>query len=167
MDALSIRLLNSEAETEACAALMAASEPWVTLRRDPEALLRFLREPGRERYVAYLGDRLAGLLVLNLQGAFVGYLQTICIAPDCRDRGLGTRLIAFAEARIFRDHPNVFLCVSSFNQAARRLYARLGYAVVGELTDYLVPGHSEMLLRKSQGPLLSPTSSPGPASSEG
>jgi len=34
------------------------------------------------------------------------------------------------------------------------LYERLGYEVVGELKDYIVPGHSEMLLRKTIGPLV-------------
>jgi [ribosomal protein S18]-alanine N-acetyltransferase len=43
--------------------------------------------------------------------------------------------------------------VSSFNQGARRLYERLGYNVVGELTDYIVEGHSEILLRKTVGPM--------------
>jgi ribosomal protein S18 acetylase RimI-like enzyme len=155
MGALTIRPLGADAEVEACAALMASSEPWVTLKRDFEASLRFLQDPCRERYVAYLEDRLAGFLILNLQGAFVGYIQTICIAPGFRGRGLGSALIAFAEERIFREHPNVFMCVSSFNHAARRLYGRLGYATVGELTDYLVSGHSEILLRKSRGPILS------------
>ncbi len=36
---------------------------------------------------------------------------------------------------------------------ATRLYERLGYKVVGELTDYIVRGHSEVLLRKTVGPL--------------
>jgi ribosomal protein S18 acetylase RimI-like enzyme len=44
-------------------------------------------------------------------------------------------------------------CVSSFNHGARRLYERLGYHVVGELTDYIVEGYSEILLRKTRGPL--------------
>ena len=69
-----------------------------------------------------------------------------------RGRDLGARLVAHAERRIFRDSPNVFLCVSTFNTGARRLYHRLGYAEVGELTDYLVRGHGEVLLRKSRGP---------------
>ena len=152
MPALTIRPLVTD-ELGACAALMAASEPWLTLRRDAEACLRLLQEPSRERYGAWLGEQLAGVLVLNLQGALVGYLQAICIAPEYRGQGLGTTLIAFAEERIFRDHPNVFLCVSSFNQGARRLYERLGYATIGELPDYVVTGHSEFLLRKSCGPL--------------
>ena len=45
------------------------------------------------------------------------------------------------------------MCVSSFNLGARRLYERLGYKVVGELSDYIVRGHSELLLRKTTGPL--------------
>lgn len=36
---------------------------------------------------------------------------------------------------------------------ATRLYERLGHKVVGELTDYIVRGHSEVLLRKTVGPL--------------
>ena len=61
--------------------------------------------------------------------------------------------MGFAEQRILQVSPNVFMCVSSFNQSARRLYERLGYEVIGELTDYIVQGHSEFLLRKTLGPL--------------
>jgi ribosomal protein S18 acetylase RimI-like enzyme len=61
--------------------------------------------------------------------------------------------MAFAERRILAETPNVFICVSSFNDGARRLYERLGYEVVGELKDYIVAGHSEILLRKTIGPL--------------
>ena len=61
--------------------------------------------------------------------------------------------MGFAETRIFSRHPNVFLCVSAFNAGARRLYERLGYATVGELTDFLAAGQSEILLRKSLGPI--------------
>lgn len=153
MAPLTVRPLAGAAEAEACARLMAGSEPWLTLGRDQAALLRLLQDPGRERYAALLGERLAGVLVLCLQGAFTGYLQAVCVAPEFRGRGLGSELVAFAEARIFREHPNVFLCVSSFNAAARRLYERLGYAAVGELADFVVQGRSEVLMRKSIGPL--------------
>ena len=54
----------------------------------------------------------------------------------------------------FRESPNVFLCVSSFNKEAQRLYKRLGYRKVGELKDYVVKGHSEFLMRKSIGPIM-------------
>jgi [ribosomal protein S18]-alanine N-acetyltransferase len=149
-----IRPLCTEAEAEACASLMAASEPWITLKRGYEASLSLLLDSSRERYVAHCGERLAGFIILNLQGAFVGYIQTVCVSPAFRGQGLGSALIAFAEKRIFREFPNVFMCVSSFNLDARRLYGRLGYTTVGELTDYIALGHSEILLRKSRGPIL-------------
>jgi ribosomal protein S18 acetylase RimI-like enzyme len=153
MNPLSIRRLATDAEAKACAGFMAASEPWTTLGRGAPMLLEMLRDPGREPYVVHAGEDLAGCLVLNLHGPFVGYIQAICVAPRCRGRGVGSALMAFAEARIFREHPNVFLCVSSFNPSARRLYERLGYHVVGELTDFVVQGYSEFLMRKTIGPL--------------
>jgi len=152
--ALAIRRLETREEAEACARMMAGTEPWITLGRDDDACLRVVLDETRERYVAHEGDRLAGILILNVKGAFVGYIQTVCAAPELRGTGVGTALVAFAEERIFRDHRNVFICVSDFNPGARRLYERLGYRLVGELTDYVVAGHSELLLRKTRGPLV-------------
>jgi ribosomal protein S18 acetylase RimI-like enzyme len=151
---LDIRPLTSRDEIVRCARLMAASEPWITLGRDLEASRRVLSNLALERYVARLDGALAGFLILDLQGSFVGYLKTVCVASEFRNRGVGTTLIHFAEDRIFRDHPNVFMLVSSFNAGARRLYERLGYEVVGELRDFVVEGHSEILLRKTIGPLV-------------
>ena len=59
----------------------------------------------------------------------------------------------FAENRIFSESPNAFIMVSSFNPDAKRLYNRLGFETIGELKDYIIPGHSEFLLRKSIAPL--------------
>ena len=59
----------------------------------------------------------------------------------------------FAGKRIFVETPNVFKCVSSFNQNAQAFCKKLGYVIVGELKDYIVSGHSEILLRKTIGPL--------------
>src|SRR5262245_11167587 len=100
---------------------MSESEPWITLRRGYLDSLRILLDENRERYVAYRGDQLAGFLILNMHGAFVGYIQTVCIAHDLRGQGIGSELVAFAEQCIFRDHANVFMSVSSFNDGARKL----------------------------------------------
>ena len=151
--ACSIARLDSEADAEICASLMAASEPWLTLGRSYEACLAIIRDPTREVYVARAPADIAGFLILCMTGAFVGYIQTICIDPAHRGQGLGSKLIEFAEQRILAESPNVFMCVSSFNPDARRLYERLGYRMVGELTDYIVAGHSEILLRKTIGAL--------------
>jgi [ribosomal protein S18]-alanine N-acetyltransferase len=147
-----IRPLASDGEAEACARLMATTEPWITLKRSYVASLAILQDPTREVYVACGANGLAGFLVLCLVGPFTGYIQTICVHPEQRGNGLGTQFVAFAEARITTVSPNVFLCVSSFNPRAQALYERLGYAYVGQLSDYLVRGHSELLYRKSLGP---------------
>lgn len=153
-----IRAIATDAEARACAEIMATNEPWVTIGRTLEESYRILRDPVREVYVAVEADdrgepRVVGFIVLVMQGAFVGYIQSVAVRDDRRGLGVGSALIAFAERRILRDKPNVFICVSSFNPDARRLYERLGYAVVGELTDFVVRGHSEVILRKTTGPL--------------
>ena len=149
----SITRLHNEADAQRCAHLMASSEPWLTLGRTYEACLAIIQDPTREVYLLKTETDLTGFLILCMTGAFVGYIQTICIDPAWRGQGLGTRLVKFAERRIFAESPNAFLCVSSFNPDAQRLYERLGYRVIGELADYLVQGHSEILLRKTSGPL--------------
>ena len=155
-DGITIERMNTEAHARACARLMASSEPWITLRRDEASAMRNLRHPAVEVYVAEEDDTVIGLLVLTMltmQGPFRGYIATVGVAPERRGQGLGTRLVRFAEERILREAPNVFLCVSSFNTRAQKFYRRLGYERIGELRDFIVPGHGEILMRKTVAPL--------------
>lgn len=153
MEALAIEPLHDRDEAVVCARMMAGSDPWLTLGRGFEECLRAIEDPSREVHVARSGDAVRGFIILNLHGALVGYLQTICVAADARGSGVGSTLMAFAEERVFAVSPNIFLCVSSFNRRAKALYERLGYQTIGELRDYLVPGQSEWLMRKTIGPL--------------
>lgn len=148
---LFIRPIQGSIELEQCARTMVDQDPWVRFGMTYEASLRRMQDTSKEIYVAESDAQVVGFVIINMQGAFIGYIQTVCVVAQQRGRGIGTKLIEWAEARIFRDSPNVFICVSSFNQNARRLYEQLGYSVVGELKDYIVNGHSELLLRKSQG----------------
>jgi ribosomal protein S18 acetylase RimI-like enzyme len=165
MEGVEITRLSGEAEARVCAQLMASSDPWLHFGRTFEQCLARLINPSGEVWVARMDGVPQGFLILILEGAFVGYIQTVCVAASARGRGLGSRLVAFAEERIFRELPNVFLCVSSYNPRARALYERLGYKLVGELDDYLMRGESEFLMRKSVGPLieLAPRAQPDPA----
>src|SRR5215467_14178149 len=148
-----IEPLQNDDDARACAAMMCTTDPWITLRRTFDESLRVITDPAGETYVAREDGAVRGFIIIVMRGAFVGYIRSICVAADARGSGVGSRLIAFAEERIFRDLKNVFLCVSSFNPRARALYERLGYEVVGELRDYIVRGHSEWLLRKTVAPL--------------
>jgi ribosomal-protein-alanine N-acetyltransferase len=148
---LSIDLVRSDDEREWCARLMASNEPWITLKRDVQLCRQVLGDEAKERYVVSDDGTRVGLLILDMHGPFPGYLQSICVAPEARSRGIGTRVIEWAEQRIFRDSPNVFMCVSSFNHDAQRLYARLGYETLGVLRNFVIDGLDEVLLRKTRG----------------
>ncbi len=131
---------------------MAQSEPWISLQRDFEHALNLLSDRAKEVYVAHVGDALAGHVTVNMQGALTGYIQVLVVAPAWRSRGVGAQLMRFAEERIFRESPNVFLCVSGFNPRAQKFYQRLGYERIGELKDYVIAGGVEILMRKTIGP---------------
>ena len=153
MEEIKIGRLDGKTEARACAEMMATSDPWIFFGRTFEQCLARVNNPDGEVWVAREHGVARGFVILLLHGAFVGYIQIVCVAADARGSGLGSKLVTFAEERIFRDFPNVFLCVSSINPRARQLYERLGYTLVGELDDYLVRGHSEFLMRKTVGPL--------------
>ncbi len=152
-DQIVIRPLQGTEEAEICARVMSNSEPWLRLQRTYEHAIKALTNSTREIYVALVRDTLSGFIIVNMGGPFPGYIQVICVFPDCRDQGVGRTLIQFAERRIFCDTPNVFLCVSSFNTDAQRFYEQLGYKQIGEIEDYLAEGHSELLMRKTLGPV--------------
>ena len=147
-----IRPIQGREEIDVCARMMAGSEPWITLQRDYDASVQTLTSPGKEAYIATDGRQILGFIILNMQGGFIGYIQSIGVAPEWRSRGIGRRLVAYAEERVFREAPNVFICVSSFNPGAQRFYRSLGYEAIGELKDFVVRGHSEILLRKTIAP---------------
>ena len=149
----SLRPVESPDDARWCAQLMATSEPWLTLGRSFEAALALMTDPTREAYVVHVDGERVGFVVLWMAGPFSGYLQSLGLAPAWRGRGLGMAILALVEERVFATSPNVFVCASSFNPVARRLYERAGYTLVGELEDFMVTGHSEVLFRKTRGPL--------------
>ncbi len=136
-----------------CALLMSNSEPWVTLKRTYRDVIEIINDETSEVHVAQSGDQIVGFAIIRLRGAFVGYVQSIMIRPQFRKQGYGRAFVEYLERRIFNEHANVFICVSSFNTNAKRLYEELGYETIGELKDYIVRGYSEILMRKSRGPL--------------
>lgn len=136
-----------------CGLLMSQSEPWITLRRTCEDVIKIIMDEMSEVHIAQSGAQLVGFAMIKMRGAFVGYIQSIVIAPEYRNKGIGKRFMEYLEQRIFSEHPNVFICVSSFNPNAKRLYVNLGYETIGALKNYIVRGHSEILMRKSRGPL--------------
>jgi ribosomal-protein-alanine N-acetyltransferase len=137
-----------------CAQMMTASDPWITLAMNYEQCLLAFDGPCKEIYVAEYENKIAGFVILQICGTFKGYIQTICVSKDFRGRGFGKKILQFCEQRILQISPNIFICVSSFNKGAIKLYYQFGFKLVGELEHFVKDGFTELLLRKSVGPML-------------
>jgi ribosomal protein S18 acetylase RimI-like enzyme len=101
-----------------------------------------------------IGSGISAVSLVSIPG-YVGnnklYLQTLFVPDTLRGKGFRNQLLEFGERPIYRTSPNVFICVSTFNTRALRLYETMGFNVVGVLKDFLKPGFDEWLLRKTIG----------------
>jgi ribosomal protein S18 acetylase RimI-like enzyme len=140
----------SELDPAVCRRLILGTEPWITLAYDEANVRAIVRSALRENLlVARSGDRIVGF-ALSTPGILLGeYLKILVVDDAHRLDGVGRKLMDALEQRAFRSWPNVYLCVSDFNHGARQFYRRLGYTEVGLLTELLIPGRDEVLMRKS------------------
>jgi ribosomal-protein-alanine N-acetyltransferase len=148
----SIKLTTDPEDFEVCALMMSVTDPWITLDMNYDQCLQAFEGISKEIYVIRFHDEIIGFVIIQISGTFAGYIQTICISKDYRGKGYGKKLLQFCEERILRISPNVFICVSSFNKGAIRLYYDFGFKLVGELDNFVKEGFSELLLRKTVGP---------------
>lgn len=131
----------------ACAAIVAASEPWNTLGVGVD----FTRARSLyEAHVCTVGGGVAGFAIFTPLPVFArgGYLRALGVAPAMRRKGVGRLLMSFLERRTALLSPNLYLCVSSFNRRAQRFYRRLGYTKVGKIPGLLIPNASEYIFWK-------------------
>lgn len=148
-----IHLITEPKIIEDCAQMMSKSDPWITLGIEYPQCLEAFNGPCKEIYVVEVENEIAGFSILQICGTFKGYIQTICIGDVHRRKGLGKELLLFCEERIFKISPNIFICVSAFNESAIRLYYSFGFKLVGPLENFVKVGFTELLLRKSIGPI--------------
>jgi ribosomal-protein-alanine N-acetyltransferase len=106
-------------------------DPW-----DAEAMARVLGLSGCFGRLAWEGGEPCGFVLARDLGDECEILS-VGVEPAARGRGIGTRLMAaaLAEARR-RGAASVVLEVAADNEAARRLYAGLGFARVGHRPRY-------------------------------
>lgn len=151
-DKVIIRLTTDFHNISVCAQMMSKTDPWITLDMNYEQCLKAFEGGCKERYIVELENVIVGFVIIQTCGTFSGYIQTICIAESFRGKGYGKKLLHFCEDRILTFSPNVFICVSSFNTGAIKLYYEFGFKLVGELDNFVKTGFSELLLRKTVGP---------------
>ena len=144
----------TEEDRAAVIELLADSDPWKRLgyqAKDWDNYFTPLPQ-GRDSYVVAQNGKVAGIAVLRQKFLLGDYLELFGVAGWARSKGLGGRLLAHVESLVFARVKNLFACVSDFNDQGRHFYKQQGYQEIGPLPNLLIPGSSEILLRKTVGP---------------
>jgi ribosomal protein S18 acetylase RimI-like enzyme len=139
----------TNAERTWAAKLMASTEPWITLGITFEKSLALCHDLEYIVFIGHWGDNPCGFVILHMRGlASSPYIKSIAIADGYRSKGIGAAMLGFVENFCRGQARHLFLCVSSFNIRAKEFYERMGFHAVGELTDYIIDGASEIILHK-------------------
>ncbi len=140
-------------DAPACGRIVDATPLWRRYGLTGGALARALVASTEPIFVADDAGVVLGFAWVLRSGAFgrSGYLRLIAVDPDRRGARVGEELLRAFEAEAQSRSADAFLLVSDFNAGARRFYLREGYVEVGRLDDYVVPGVSEILMRKRLG----------------
>ncbi len=148
MPELEIRSATKE-ETEWSAIQMSKSAPWTILGISINQCRKSCFDPEFRLYIARCESELCGMVLVDPRGiAGSPYIKSIVVNEKFRNRGIGRQLIVYVENQYRPESRYLFLCVSSFNNGARKLYDQLGFKKVGEFEDYIIEGESEILMYK-------------------
>jgi ribosomal protein S18 acetylase RimI-like enzyme len=134
--------------------LLADSDPWKRLGYQAHDWDNYFTPlpQGRDSNVVVQNGRVAGIAVVRQKFLLGDYIELLAVADWARGKGLGGQLLAHVEAAVFARAKNLFACVSDFNDEARHFYKKQGYQEIGPMQNLLIPGSSEILLRKTVGP---------------
>ncbi len=130
-----------------CDEIAGHSDPWKSLNENIDFPTFISR---KQAYVCFMDGKAAGFIIFTPEPVFArgGYLRAIGVALSLRRRGIGKRLMTFAEKTTVHHSPNFYLCVSSFNRRAQAFYKALGYTRVGNIPGLIIPGSSEYIFWK-------------------
>jgi ribosomal protein S18 acetylase RimI-like enzyme len=68
-----------------------------------------------------------------------GFINSVAVRPDLHGQGLGTTITSFLARRQRAEHDTVLLGVMADNQDASRLYERLGFTGVHNVSAFTLP----------------------------
>ena len=114
-----------------------------------EAMRETIEEKGAFGIVAEdESGAIAAFVVAGRTSPRVGHIATIDVAPGVRRRGLGTRLMHAAEARLAGLGVRKMRLETATGNVARRLFAKLGYRRVGKIERYYPDGSDAWVMEK-------------------
>ncbi len=143
------------ADLAAAAAVIASGPIFQRYGLNREAARQVILRWSERKVVARAGDAVVGVALYRVDGPMPlpAYLHLLAVAEGWRGQGVGRALLEHVEREVFAHGPNLFLCCTADNGAARRFYERAGYRPVGALAELLQSGLDEILYRKTLGPI--------------
>ncbi len=104
-------------------------------RIDQDALIGFIGDSDSELIVGYDDDAIVGCIGIKKLGTTVEF-GTYAVAPNLHGRGVGSRLLAYAEQRAKGYARQFQVCVVTQNRNLIQFYERRGYQCTGDLLPY-------------------------------
>jgi diamine N-acetyltransferase len=141
-------------QSKDCARLaesIVAMPPWSVMNYPADAMRSFLEGSSDtvSRYRLEQRGEDAGIVSIRYPWLKGPYLELLALLPNFQGQGLGTRILRWLEGEAMRlEARNLWVCASSFNHGALRLYEGYGFQRVATLPGLVVDGYDEILLRK-------------------
>jgi ribosomal protein S18 acetylase RimI-like enzyme len=143
---------------------IAAMETWKRLKVDGSILFqRNSTDPDREIWYWQSGEMTAaqGVIIFRRKDASeylkklgfaesgpTSYVHLLAVFPGSQNRGIGAKLLAHAEEAASHGSSVMSLCVSEWNENARRFYENYAYRPAGRSENCIIQGNTEILMRK-------------------
>jgi diamine N-acetyltransferase len=129
---------------------VAAIEPWSQINYPAALLTGFLtaKDASLDRRAIFVEEEPAGIMAVRSPWLRGPYLQVLALLPPFQGQGFGAALLAWFEAQATGNSRWLWLCHSSFNRRAGAFYARHGFSEVATLSDLMIDGGDEVLMRK-------------------
>jgi ribosomal protein S18 acetylase RimI-like enzyme len=123
-------------------------------RMSRRSLARFLSRPTARLLVAFIGDRLAGYLLVLLHTRHrAARIYSLAVTDAFAGRGIGRALVvAGCEAARAAGRDLVALEVRIDNARAIDLYRRCGFAEIGRVEDYYEDGAAALKMTRTLEP---------------
>ena len=137
-------------QAQATGAVLAVSEPWVSLKFSASTLATYLMrdDPALRRYAVTVEGELAGVICLRTPWLRGPYIELLGLFPNARGKGIGKQLLSWAESEAQRESKNLWVVASSFNQQALSFYESFGFTRIGAIPGLVAAEQDEILLRK-------------------
>ncbi len=153
LDGCRLSILLSNDQARAIAQMLAASEPWASLKFSANSLANYLTrdDASLHRYMVTVDGQMAGIICVRHPWLRGPYIELLGIFPSCRGQGIGKQVLAWAEKEARREAKNLWVVASSFNHQALDFYLSQGFYQIGPIQGLITPEHDEILLRKVLG----------------